>query len=76
MEKVKENIPSWALTYLLYDDCSGITEEDKKVVDEWIDSYDTAIIVCPLDDCEEYFTRYPAFGEPCDVIDCDVLYNV
>lgn len=85
MEQVIEKIPTWALCYIINGDTDGITEEEKAMVDEFFNSYRVASmqvqIVSPvIEDGEEapqpYFTHCPAFGQPCEVEDCDVLYTV
>jgi hypothetical protein len=78
MSKIVEKIPTWALSYLVNADPSGLEEEDIKLVDDWCDMNNVQL-VCPIDDVEgdmqPYFTSNPAFGLACDVIDCIVLYN-
>lgn len=79
MEKVVERIPSWALCYIVNGDPEGLTNEDLAQVQGFYDSYRKAgyqiEIISPHEDDEGYFSRYPAFGLPGDVIDCDVLYT-
>lgn len=76
MEFTIEKIPVWAVCYLLYGDCSGMTEVDKAIADEWWAKHNV-VTVSPTTDEEgsshPYFTHYPAFGLPSDVIDCQVM---
>lgn len=84
MEKVVERIPDWALCYIEYGDRNGLTDEDIKMIDAFYESYrkvgmDIQGIYPVKDDnnnFESYFSRYPAFGLPCDVVDCDVMYII
>jgi hypothetical protein len=80
MEKFVEKLPTWSLPYLVNDDPSGLTEEDINQADDWCKKNNVQV-VCPIDDSVEaemqpYFTPSPAFGLPCDVIDCIVLCNI
>lgn len=76
MERTTEKIPTWALCYLINSDPTGLTDEDIRMIDEWYER-NKVTIVCTASDlegnCNPYFTHYPAFGLPTDVIDCDVL---
>ena len=71
-------IPTWALSYLVNADDSGLDAEDKKTVDEWVERTRNGgrIDLCPWSDGEPYFTWYPAFGLACDVEDCDVIVDM
>ena len=71
-------IPTWALCYLINGDDSGLEAEDKKLVDDWVEKTREGgrINVCyPKEGEEAYFCRYPAFGLPCDVEECDVIVD-
>ena len=68
MERTTEKIPAWALCALINDDWTGISDEDFELIAEW-QSRSRLVVICPTD-CEEYFTRVPAFGKPCNVVDC------
>ena len=82
MKKVKTLrgvcIPTWALSYLVDGDDSGLDAEDKKLVDEWVEKTRNGgrIDVCPPSDGEPYFDPCPAFGLACDVEDCDVVVDM
>lgn len=76
----KVPIPTWAFDYLVYDDASGLTSEDKQCVDSWVERTREGgrIDVCcsTKEECA-YFCRHPAFGLPSDVEDCNVvIYKV
>lgn len=79
MEKAIERIPTWALCYIINGDSEGLTEEDVAQVKGFYETYRKAgcriEIISPQEGCESYFTRYPAFGLPADVEDCDVLFT-
>jgi len=78
-----EKVPTWALSYLVNDDCSGITEEDKEMVDKFWNKYQRkadmfhcfVTLNFPEDiDNEKYFCSTPSFGLACDVVDCEVIF--
>lgn len=69
VEFTTEPIPTWALCALVNDDWTGVTEEDKKTIDEWFERSKIKRVVGPIS-YDEYFTHYPAFGLACMVMDC------
>jgi len=82
-KKFEEKVPTWALCYLVNNDYSGITEEDKEMVDKFWDKYQRkadlfhCIITLnfPEDiDRDKYFSPFPAFGLACEVVDCEVVF--
>lgn len=70
-EKFIERIPTWALGYIINGVASALTEEDLKMVDNWLEQSGYEII-SPID-YDESFTHYPAFGLPSTVIECECL---
>jgi len=74
MENKKNNdylimaIPEWALCYLYYGDESNLSEEDKKLCDDFLKKY--RFVSEKDEQPESYFTHYPEFGLACNVIDC------
>ena len=73
-------IPTYALPYLVNNDATGLSVEDKTNIDNFMQGfYDEAktlgghIIFCDDADCAPYFCRYPEFGLSCDVIDAQIL---
>lgn len=67
MNKTVEKIPTWAFGYIFNGDMTGLIDEALKRIG--------AELVCtPLDEeVQPYFTRYPLFGLPTDVVDCVIL---
>lgn len=82
MESVVERIPGWSLCYIVNGDATGLSEEDLKMVHDFYENYRKEGMeiqgIYPVKDeagnSEEYFSRFPAFGLPGEVVDCDVLY--
>lgn len=71
-----EALPTWALCYLINADPSGLTDEEINEVDNWCKDNNVSVVCTASDqegESEPYFTHYPAFGLPCDVIDCNVI---
>lgn len=72
-------IPSYALPYLINGDASGLCEEDKNIIDKWLDAWviraeklGGGLVISPTGQ-EEEFSHYPEFGLPCGYIECDIL---
>ena len=62
-----ENIPTWAMCYIEYGSSDTLTDEEVKMIDEFLDSYGFPIIIEYGE--EEFFTSCPAFGLPCDCVE-------
>lgn len=78
MEKTTEKIPTWSLCYLVNGDASGLTEVEIHTIDRWCKELGVQIVSpCMDDECnlQPYFSHYPAFGLPTEVVDCDILYT-
>lgn len=73
MNLTQERIPTWALCYLVNADPTGLSEEDIQTIKDWMER-NKIYNVFPENE-DEYFTHYPAFGLPCDVVDCKCAYN-
>lgn len=77
MKKTTEKIPSWSLCYLINGDASGLTDEEIRDADRWYKELRVQIISPVVDEegnIQPYFSHYPAFGLPAEVVDCDILY--
>lgn len=76
MNTMIEAIPTWAICYLINADASGLTEEEIALVDQWY-TENNVIGVCTATEqegeCYPYFSSFPAFGLPSEVIDCHVM---
>lgn len=77
MERTTERIPTWALCYITYGDPTALTDEDIALVDEWRDCNNVADVVLHAEGetPHPYFTHYPAFGLPTEVMDCYLIYR-
>ena len=77
MNKTTEMIPTWSLCYLINGDATGLTDDEIRMIDKWMNDWQVQII-SPLTDeegnAQPYFSRYPLFGLPAEVEDCDILY--
>ena len=78
MYKTTEKIPTWSLCYLINDDASGLTDEEIRMIDTWLNDWEVQI-VSPVTDGEgnaqPYFSHCPLFGLPTEVEDCDILFT-
>lgn len=78
MEKTTEKIPTWSLCYIINGDTSGLTDEEIRTIDHWYKEMGVQVVSPVMDDecgTHPYFSRYPAFGLPTEVVDCDILYK-
>lgn len=68
---IVERIPQWAVCYLVNADSSGLSDEDKQMVDRWILKLaDEGLeLLRPIDGTENGFCSHPAFGLPCETVD-------
>lgn len=88
-ETYEERIPTWALGYIINGDSTNLTDEEVAMIDKFIEDagyeiispihYDsegnkiTSAVIDVDYEYHEYFSSCPAFGLPCEVIDCDCL---
>ena len=73
---IKEfRVPVWAMCYLVNDDPGELSEEDINTIDKWYsENTFTGYTMFTFEiDQEGYFSDSPAFGLPCDVIDCKAI---
>ena len=61
----RENLPTWALPYLINGDASGLSDDEQEMVDEWVDRIPhIGFIDFECADENEFFSPCPAFGKP------------
>jgi hypothetical protein len=73
------NIPSYDLPAIENNDLSGLSENDKANIEQWLATlsknvkveYPVANIVFDIGE-EEFFCRYPAFGLPSSCYECKI----
>ena len=76
MEFFIEPIPVWAMCYLVNGDSTGLTDEDKAIVDEWWNDNKVQTVSPVSEESGEtypYFSYFPAFGKASDVMDCHIM---
>jgi hypothetical protein len=83
---IEDKFPTYALSYVINGDASGMEDEDIANCDEWYarlteslkESHPDARIEFLYDDQDESgsFTPYPAFGLACDTVDCVIAAYV
>ena len=67
-----ERIPQWAVCYLVNNDDSALSPEDRKMVDDYVKQLlekEHLRLVCPINGTENRFCSHPAFGLPCETVD-------
>mgnify|MGYP001195757843 CR=1 FL=1 len=72
-----ENIPTWSLPYLMNDDPSGLTDEEIKMVDDFVNQWQVQV-VSPIEvdgEAQPEFSYYPLFGQAAEVEPCIVIYS-
>lgn len=77
-DRMTVQIPAWAMPYIFNADCSGIEDEDIKLVDDWFESlkkegWGYPEISLVDHDADPSFTYCPEFGLPCDCYECEVV---
>ena len=77
MEKSVEQIPTYALPYLVNGDNTNLNQEEINEIDTILKTRKIEF-VCPMSDIVEggtqpYFSRFPMFGKPTEVEDCIVI---
>lgn len=72
MKRNIEQIPEWAICYIVNGDATGLEDEEIQQIDSWIRN-NRATIYPPIDG--PYFCHYPAWGLASDVYDCIVDYD-
>ena len=76
-----ERIPDWSLNYLVNEEVMGLIAHEEVLIAEflqpWIDKANKIggyVVVSQVDsDQDRYFTMTPAYGLPCNVVDCYVF---
>lgn len=62
--------------YIFNGDMTGLTDEEIRLIDEALKRIGAELVCNPPDEeVQPYFTRYPLFGLPTDVVDCVILYK-
>lgn len=67
-----EDIPQWAVCYIVNSDDSGLDPEGRKMVDDYVKRLlekEHLRLVCPIDGSENEFCSAPAFGLACGTMD-------
>lgn len=69
-----ERIPEYMMPFLINGTTDNYTEEDISNAIEWLNESGVKEVIRPCDEnYEPYFSWYPSFGEPCDVVDCECI---
>ena len=77
MNTTTEKIPTWSSCYLINGDATGLTDDEIRMADKWMDDWQVQIVSPVTDEkgnAQPYFSHSPLFGLPAEVEDCDILY--
>ena len=78
LNRTTEKIPTWSLCYLINGDTTALTDEEIRMVDEWVRRWQVEIVSPLMDEdgsTHPYFSHYPLFGLPTEVEECEILYK-
>lgn len=75
MQITTEKIPTYALCYFIYNDASGMDEQDIVNAENWLKESGIKEVLTPDEENQPYFTHSPAFGLPCEVIECPCVLS-
>ena len=73
-----DNIFEYMVDTYINGDASGLTDEEIRMVDEAMRKNNIEIVSPRYNEdmcTEPYFSRYPFFGLPTEVEDCDIIYH-
>ena len=74
MKLTLEKIPEYMMPFFINDDTEGYTDKEINEAKEWLETSGVKEVILPSDgDYQPYFSCYPAFGKPCDVVDCQCV---
>lgn len=73
-----EKIPTWSIGYIINGDSTGLTTDEIRMIDSWLNEWQVEI-VSPITDgqgnAQPYFSHCPLFGLPAEVEECDIIYT-
>lgn len=79
LAEYSEDVPNYALSYIINGDASGIDDNDQENADAWMEFFEDkakelggAVIYSVTEDTND-FCNNPAFGLACDTTKVDVL---
>ena len=64
-----EKIPTWVINYMWNGDATDLEDEEVNMIEDFLSKIEYKDFENEDDDPQPYFTHYPAFGKPCEVID-------
>ncbi len=72
---VVENVPQYAVSYLIYGETDDLLPEDLEAVRAWHNGLlaQGIMLGAPIEGSENEFCAKPAFGLACETVDFDAL---
>ena len=76
--RIVEALPCWSLPCIINGDESGLNPDEITLINNWLAFWgnDRYMIVSVPENAEGSFNSRPAFGLPCDCIDCEIIVRV
>lgn len=80
--KIDFHCPAWAISYFMYGEAEGLSEQDKKEADDFFmksekylaDIADGKLpVIFNVNDDSNFFSNSPAFGLPCTCCECSFI---
>ena len=68
-----ERVPVWAMRYLTEGDRTGMTDEERLIISEFLDRFkDLGCVTFTCEDRRPFMCGMPAFGMPCECVEVNV----
>lgn len=74
MKTTIEKIPEYMLPFFVNGDFDGYSDSEIEAAINWQKENEIKEVILPNDeDYRPFFSRYPAFGLPCEVVECECV---
>ena len=70
-----ENVPQWAVNYIINGDISGLEQQDIEMVNQYLLGLadEGFRLTSPIEGSENEFCAYPEFGKACSTVDFEAI---
>lgn len=66
------NIPTWALCYLVNGDSEGLNDKEISQIENFLEGFGPGQVLFSSKE-EDFFTKYPEFGLPCNCVESEII---
>ena len=74
MKTTTEKIPTYMLPFFINGDLEGYLDSEIEAAKTWQKVNEIKEVIPPNDeDYRPFFSQYPAFGLPCEVVECECV---